>query len=147
MNIPISKVPQKRGFYFVKSNTSKVWQIIVQICGFAPFFYFESVNTLFKESDAEILSDLRDLVWSEEIEIEAEEIWYGYKISNETKNEAIALIKDGSKLAAVKLVKFSTKNPDDDEAPCLGLREAKEYVDMLQEKIKAEQNQAVCVAN
>jgi len=100
--------------------------------------YFETVNTLINDNDDTIWNDFRDLDWSESIDIVAEEVWCGFIITNETKQEAIELIKEGSKLAAVKMVKFSTKDPDNDEAPCLGLKDAKDYVDMLQDKLRSE---------
>ena len=133
MKVQKSTVPNKKGFYFVKSKESIVWQVLVKLEGFAPFMFVESSNTLFKEIDDEILNDLRELDWSREIDVVAEtgEVWYGYTISTKTKTKIVELIKEGSKLAAVKFLKDSTRTPNNPDAPCLGLREAKEYIDNL----------------
>lgn len=136
MKIKKSVVPEVQGFYFVKQKRQTSWQLLVQIIGIAPFMGFETVHTLFKLSDAHILSDLTDLVWSEQIDVEIEpnDIHCGYEITTDAKNVIKDYLKTGEKLRAVKFLKEFTKNALTDD--CMGLKDAKDYVDALHDQMK-----------
>ena len=119
-----SEIPQKAGWYFVKSNLTNFWQYMVLLEGEAPFL---SVRTKLGLYDVECLkfpTKLNDLIWSDEIAVADVIVEVDKRID---VNHLITLIRRSEKLLAVKTLKEWTG---------WGLKEAKEYCDDLQDKIR-----------
>jgi hypothetical protein len=132
MKILIQSIPLVRGFYFVKDKSHTEWQLLVEVIGVAPFLGIASIHCIFKASDDTILGHLLDLDWSEVIDMDAVglDVHCGYTISRETKQVIVDFLLDGQKLQAFKHLKYST------DAPCMGLKDAKDYCDALYLKLK-----------
>lgn len=75
-----------------------------------------------------ILHDHQNLDWPEivEMEVENEDVWCGVVIPNSVKREIITMLENKTKLMAVKYLKDATG---------LGLRDAKEYCDNLEDSL------------
>lgn len=120
MKPEISIIPKEQGYYFAKERTSSHWQLLVLIIGVAPFMGFEKINTIIKESDDQILSDLNNIEWSEKIELNA--YVSPIQLNSRQLKEVKELIYKGQKLMACKVTK---------ECTGFGLRECKAYIDDL----------------
>jgi hypothetical protein len=95
----------------------------------------EKIHALHHESDDTILNDLRDLVWSEAIDMQVLklDVHCGFTIQNNVKEYIIELILDNKKLSAVKYLKDCTRGCEkfkDNLGGAMGLKDAKEYVDI-----------------
>lgn len=117
-------LPSESGFYFVKTKSANYWQCLIRLNGTAPFLTVGYIKTLFKTTDDEILRDLTNLDWSEVMVLDNANQDH-VEVLNKTQLEAIRMMREDGKLAAVKWVK---------EELTWGLKEAKDYCDALQEK-------------
>ena len=119
MRVIKQEIPQQQGWYFVKQSFVSYWQLLVLLTGKAPFLKVTKSNALINDNALTLLNgDLTELDWSEAIELDDVE-------TNTIDAEYIQMMREGSKLAAIKLLKERTG---------MGLKEAKEYCDNLQAK-------------
>lgn len=119
-----SEIPQKVGWYFVKSKSVHFWQYMVLLEGQAPFLSIKTKIGLYDIECQKFPYNLNDLIWSDEIGITNVIIEKDKRIDI---NQLISFIQRNEKLMAVKTLKEWTG---------WGLKEAKEYCDDLQDKLR-----------
>lgn len=118
MKFSVSNLPKEEGFYFVKTKKAQYWQCLIYLKGKVPFLKVTNVKTLFKTSDEGITTgDLTELDWSEVMILNNINL-------TKLESEALELIREEKKLAAVKHVKDTLS---------WGLKEAKDFCDNLQD--------------
>ena len=132
MKVIKKEIPQVQGWYFVKQNYVTYWQLLVYLTGKAPFLKITRSNALINDNALSLLNgDLTELDWSEPVELDwSEPVELDDVDTNTYDAEYIEMMRVGSstysgKLAAIKLYKERTG---------IGLKEAKEYIDNLQDK-------------
>lgn len=120
MKVIKQSIPSVEGWYFIKHPNYPYWQCLVMLRGKAPFLKIINTLPLFFENQTSIaLGDLNNLDWSELIELtDINSTVYG-------DNQLIETMRSGNRLQAIK---------DHKELTGKGLKEAKEYCDVLYEK-------------
>lgn len=119
-----SEIPQVAGWYFVKSKEANFWQYMVLLEGQAPFLSVKTKLGLYDVECLRFTNNLNDLAWSDKVAVANEIVENDKRID---VNHLIMLIQRSEKLLAVKTLKEWTG---------WGLKEAKEYCDDLQDKLR-----------